>query len=174
VSESAGSLLADMEAYQRSWDGPDDPPLGREFGERLRALGARELLVHLFRTYSDSTLRIWLKALSDVWDDVPYQTWLAILEEVAEDRGAVYQFLWFASESLALDIHRLPVFHPNIEIELSGETYRDGGPRPISGRLRELMGDDFDYEAVWQRLADAGAPMREVPPDAPDRHVLEV
>jgi hypothetical protein len=174
VSENPDSVLADIEAYQRSWDGSDDPPLEREFGERLRALGARDLLVYLFRTYSDSALRVWLKALSEVWEDVPYKTWLELLEEIADDRGAVYQFLWFASESLALDIHRLPVFHPNIEIELSGETYRDGGPWPVSRRLRERLGDGFDYEAVWQRLAGEGAPMREIPPDAPDRHVLEL
>jgi hypothetical protein len=174
VSENPDILLAEMEAYQRSWEGTDHPPLEREFGQRLRALGARELLVHLFRTYSDSALRVWLQALSGVWEDVPYQTWLEILEEVAEDRRAVYQFLWFASESLALDIHRLPVFHSNIEIELSGETYRDGGPLPISPRLRELTEDDLDYDAVWRRLADEGAPMREVPPDASERHVLEL
>jgi hypothetical protein len=174
MTETPAHLLADMEAYQRSWHGPDCRSLEREFDDRLRALEARELLVHPFRNYSDSMIRAWLESLSSVWKEMPYRTWLEILEEIADEPESVYQFLWFASESLALDIHRLAVFHRNIEIELSGETYRDGGPHPISPRLRVRLGDDFDYEAVWRRLAEEGAPMREVPPDASNRHKLEV
>ncbi len=174
MTETPAHLLADMEAYRMSWDGPDYPPVGREFEDRLRAMGACELLTYLFRNYSDSSLRVWLQSVSTVWEDVPYRTWLKILEDIAEDRSAVYQFLWFASESLGLDIHRLPVFHPNIEIELSGETYRDGGPHPISRRLRERIDDEFNYEAVWRRLAEEGAPMRDVPPGEPNRHVFEL
>jgi hypothetical protein len=170
VTDTAASLLVEM----RALDGADAPALEEQLGDRLRALGARELLVHLFRTYSDSALRVWLESLRFLWKDVPYVSWLEILEELAEDRRFVYQFLWFASESLALDVHRLPALHPNIEMELSGETFREGGPLPISRRLRERLGDDFDYEAVWRRLAEEGAPMREVPPGEPDRHVLEV
>ena len=169
MTDTPAAAIAELQSYEG-----DARAIESDFGERLRALGAREVLVHLFRSYSDSTLRFWLKSLAFLWKDVPYGTWLEVLGEIAEDRRFVYQFLWFASESLALDIHRLPIFDPNIEIELSGETFRDGGPLPISARLRERLGDDFDYEAVWGRLADEGAPMRDVPPDEPDRHVLEV
>lgn len=174
MTDTPASVIAEMQSYQRSWDGPDTPPLEREFGERLHALGARELLVYLFRTYSDSELRVWLNSLAFLWTDVPYSTWLQILERIADDRRLVYQFLWFASESLALDIHRLPVLDPNIEIELSGDTFREGGPHPTSHQLRERLDDGVDYEAVWRRLADEGAPMRELPPGEPDRHVLEL
>ena len=174
MTDSPASVIAEMQRYQGSWDGPDAPPLERAFGERLRALGGREVLLYLFRTYSDATLGAWLNALGFLWEDVPYRVWLQILEEIADDRTAVYQFLWFASESLALDVHRLPVLHPNIEIELTGETFRAGGPHPISHRLRERLDDGLDYDAIWRRLADEGAPMRELPPGEPDRHLLEV
>jgi hypothetical protein len=174
VTDTAASLLAEMQSYQRSWDGLDAPPLEREFGQRLVALDPRELLVHLFRTYSDSELRTWLSSLAFLWRGVPYCTWLQILERLADDRRFVYQFLWFASESLALDIHRLPVLDSNIEIELSGDTFREGGPHPISPRLRERLGDTVDYEAIWRRLAEEGAPMRTLPPGEADRHMLEL
>jgi hypothetical protein len=174
MTSTVATAIAEIDSYQRSWDGRSDPSIEREFGDRLRALGAREVLVHLFRTYADSTLRAWLKTVRFLWKDLPYTTWLQILGEIADDRRAVYQFLWFASEALALDIHRLPVLHQNIELELSGETFRAGGPHPMSRRLRERLDDGFDYEAIWRRLADEGAPMRELPPGEPDRHVLEL
>ncbi len=167
-------LLDDMHAFREAWSGDTDADLEETFGDRARELGARAVLTVLFRTYQDSWLSGWLRTLRWVWKDVPYPTWLEILEDLSEDRNFLYQFLWFASESLALDIHRLPALAPNLRTELDSETFRDGGPLPISPHLRARMEDHFDYEAMWQRLEHEGAPMRDVPPGTPNRHVFEV
>ena len=172
MTDTPGKLLTEIREYDEAWLHEADPDLALEFGDRLRAIGARNVLLHLFRSFGDSALSVWLKQLSFLWKDVPYATWLELLEELAEDRRYLYQFLWFASASLALDIHRLPVFHPNLQAELRSETFRDGGPHPVSPELRAALEDTLDYESLWQRLADEGAPMRELPPDAEDRHVF--
>jgi hypothetical protein len=166
MTDTPQRLLDDMQALREAWTGDASPDLEAEFGDRARALGAPALLRYLFRTYQDAWLSGWLRSLRWLWEDVPYATWLELLEDLAEERRFVYQFLWFASESLALDIHRLPVFAQNVRIELDGETFRAGGPLPRS--------EDPGYEAMWQRLEHEGAPMRHVPPGAPDRHFLEL
>jgi hypothetical protein len=174
VSDTPEALFADMQRFEESWPGSGAPPTEQEFGDRVRALGARDLLLHLFRAHSGSGLKFWLSTLRFLWQDLPYRTWVEILEEIADDPGSVYDFLWFASETLGLDIHRIPAFHPGVRRALASETFRDGGPHPITARLRERGGDDFDYEGMWDRLAAEGAPMRVVPPGEPDQHVIEV
>lgn len=174
MSDTPEALLADVERFEDAWPGSGAPPIEQEFGDRVRALGARDLLVHLFRTASGSGLKVRLRSLRFLWEAVPYETWVDVLEEVADDPGSVYDFLWFAAESLGLDLHRIPAFHEGVRRALASETFRDGGPQPISSGLRERGGDDFDYEGLWRRLAAEGAPMRVVPPGEPDQHVLEV
>jgi hypothetical protein len=174
VSDTPEALLADVERFEDAWTDPGAPPTEREFGDRVRALGARDLLVHLFRTASGSGLKVSLRSLRFAWEDVPYQTWVDVLEEVADDPTSVYDFLWFAAESLGLDVHRIPAFHEGVRRALASETFHDGGPHPVSAGLRERSGDEFDYEGLWRRLAAEGAPMRVVPPGEPDQHVIEV
>jgi hypothetical protein len=167
------SLLAEIESYaDEPRSAEKSAMLERTFGERARAIGARPLFVHLFRTYGGSMLGVWLRTLQFAWKDVPFATWRAILEDIAGEPLAVYHFLWFAAESLALDIHRLGVAHPIVERHLARDPFDDGGPHPITRYERERMEDTFDYDAVWRRLAEEGAPMRTVPPGARDRHKI--
>ena len=172
MSETPASLLAEMDAFSDAWEGEQRPDWDQEFGARVRALDQRELFRYVFQTFGDATLSYYLRLLRFAWADVPYQTWLDVLSDIADDPRHVYFFLWFASESLGLDIHRLPVLHPTVQRELAKETYRDGGPHPVSRRARELIEDTLDYEAMWERLGREGAPMRTVPPDEPDRHSI--
>ena len=128
MSDTPEALFADMQRFEESWPGSGAPPTEQQFGDRARALGARDLLLHLFRAHSGSGLKFWLRTLRFLWEDLPYRTWVEILEEIADDPGSVYDFLWFASESLGLDIHRIPAFHPGVSQALASETFRDGGP----------------------------------------------
>ena len=174
MTDTPERLVAEMSEYEEHppTNADADPDLERQFGERVRALDQEALFAYLFHTQADSSLSGWLRALGFAWKDVPFATWLAILRDVADDRPAVYQFLWFASESLGLDVHRLGVAHPNVSLELQGETFGDGGPHPLSPVLRARLGDRLDYESVWRRLAAEGAPMRGIPPDSSVRHVM--
>lgn len=172
TEDTPASLLAEMDAFADAWDGEERPDWEAEFGDRVRALDPRELFRYVFHIFGDATLSFYLKILRFAWKDVPYRVWLDVLSDIAGELRHIYFFLWFASESLALDVHRLPVLHPNVQTELGKETFRDGGPHPVSERLRERMGDDFDYEYMWERLAGEGAPMRVVPPGEPDRHSI--
>jgi hypothetical protein len=172
MTDTPASLLAEMDAFSDAWEGEDRPDWEAEFGDRIRALDPRELFSYVFRTFGDATLSFYLRILHFASKDVPYCTWLDVLTDIADDLRHLYFFLWFASESLGVDVHRLPVLHPNVQIELGKETFRDGGPHPVSIRERERMADDFDYESMWERLASEGAPMRVVPPGEPDRHSI--
>jgi hypothetical protein len=67
----------------------------------------------------------------------------------------------FAGWALGWDVRRLDVEHPAVRAELAGDAFRNGGARPLSRESRRRLDDDFDYEAVWQRLAREGAPLIE-------------
>jgi hypothetical protein len=172
MSDTPASLLAEMDAFGDAWEGAERPDWEEHFGDRVRALDQRELFDYVFSTFGDATLSYYLNLLRFAWRDVPYRVWLDVLSDVAADPRQIYFFLWFAAESLGLDIHRLPVFDANIQRELERETFRDGGPHPVGRREREITGDTVDYEAMWDRLAAEGAPMRVVPPGEPDRHSI--
>ena len=166
--DSPASLLREMQAFQDAGDGELEPV----FGDRVRALDPHELLTYLSRTFDNSRLAVWLRLLAFAWQDVPYSTWQRVLEDLADDRRHLYDFLWFASKSLAVDIHRLGVAHPNVEAELRGETFRDGGPHPISPTLREQMEElvrlRVGLESPRARgRADAGSATRQ---PRPPRH----
>jgi hypothetical protein len=161
VSDTAWKLLEDMKAYSEASYPAPDVDLAPRFAEPIRAFGPEHLIVHLFRTHADSELTIWLQRLAFVWTEFSFATWLQILTRLSDDRRFIYQFLWFASSSLALDLRRLQATEPNVQAELRSEAFRKGGARPMSRATRARLDDDFDYEAVWRRLAAEGAPMQD-------------
>jgi hypothetical protein len=101
--------------------------------------------------------------LSFVWREFSYDAWLRILGRLAGDRRAVYSFLRFASGSLAMDVRRLNVPYANVQAELRSDAFRTSIPRPMPREVRRRLDDDFDYESVWRRLQEEGAPMQELP-----------
>jgi len=164
--EAVTKLLEDLQWYEEEAH-PNyyDVDYEAAFSDRVRALGERELLTCLFRTLSDSRLRVELYRLQFAWRDVSFDTWMKILEDVADDRRFVYQFLFFASDTLAMEIRRLPTTHRNVRLELDSAVFRWSIPSAPSRALRARLEDDFDYESVWRRLASEGAPMQNLPSD---------
>jgi hypothetical protein len=154
------NLIEDVRRYEEEVYPNLDPDYMAAFGSRVRELGERELLVYLFRNLADSTLRVVLNMLRFGWCDLSFETWMQVLEDVADDRRFVYQFLMFASDTLAMDIRRLPSSHPNVRRELESFPFRQGGPAPEPRKVRERLDDYFDYESMWRRLASEGAPMQ--------------
>jgi hypothetical protein len=161
MSDSAAKLLADMQAYYDASDPWIEIEFADRFRDRVAALGGDELITHVFRTMADSKLTVWLRLLRFVWTGFSFSVWLGILARLSDDRNLIYQFLWFASGSLAWDIQRLPVSHPNVQRELRSSAFRSGADRPRSRALRTRLEDDFDYEAMWQRLQAEGAPLQD-------------
>ncbi len=153
-------LIADLERYEEDVYPNFDPDYASAFGDRVRALGDWELLAFLFRTIVDSDLRVALRRLRFAWRDLSFEMWMQMLEDVAGDRRFVYQFLMFASDTLGIDVQRLPSSHPNVRLELESAAFCQGGPRPNSREVRERLDDHFDYEGMWRRLASEGAPMQ--------------
>ena len=99
-------LIGDIHRFEEEAypEYPDDPDYEKAFGERVRAMGERNLLVHLFRTCADSTLSLALRPLRFAWRDLSFDTWLHILDEVADSRHFVYQTLFFFCQELAIDV----------------------------------------------------------------------
>jgi hypothetical protein len=153
-------LIQDLRRYEEEVYPNLDPDYSAVFASRVRELGERELLVYLFRKLADSTLRVALDMLRFAWCDLSFETWMQVLEDVADDRRFVYQFLMFASDTLAMDIRGLPSSHPNVRRELETSAFSDGGPAPQTREVRERLDDSFDYESMWRRLAREGAPMQ--------------
>jgi hypothetical protein len=156
-------LIDDIDQYGLA-NYMEEPDYEARFGERVRAWGAQELIVYLFRTYQDSRLGSLLHHLRFAWRDFGYDRWLQILAEVASDRTRLYQLLMFMCDTLAIDIRRLPSSHPNLRWELESSAFRDGVPAPPSKTARAALEDTFDYETLWNRLASEGAPMLKLPP----------
>ncbi len=137
-----------------------DGALGATFGADIGAIGPEHLICTLFQTNSGSLLGVRLTMLRFVWKDFDYDAWLRILNALEGNRGAVFEFLRFASESLSLDIAQLAPVHETVREVLERVEFRDGGPPPYSAEVRKMLDDDFDYEALWARLAADGAPIR--------------
>lgn len=163
MTELIERLIEDMRRFEEEVYPDFYPDYEKAFGERVRAIGERALLVHLFRTRADSTLRVALRRLRFGWRDLSFETWLQILDEVADSRHFLYQILFFFSDTLAIDIRRLSSSQPNVGHELQSAAFRDGVPRPMSKATRIDLDDDFDYESMWRRLASEGAPMLKLP-----------
>jgi len=165
MTDTPEILVTDMQAYYEDWNADTDVEFASKFDDRVKALGEQVFLVYLFRTFADARLLNWLSMLTFVWKDFSFAMWLRILEDLSDDRRFIYQFLWFANESLAMDVNRLDLSHQNVRAELRSETFRNGGPKPMSRELRAWMEDLFDYESVWRCLAREGAPMQALPSD---------
>ena len=165
--DSPASLLREMQAFQDAGDGELEPV----FGDRVRALDPHELLTYLSRTFDDLRLAVWLRLLAFAWQDVPYSTWQRVLEDLADDRRHLYDFLWFAasrspSTSIA-SASRIRTSRPSCAARRSATAVHTDLPDAA-----RADGEIVDYESVSgspraRGRADAGSATRQ---PRPPRH----
>jgi hypothetical protein len=138
--------------------------LHAKYGDAIRDVGAVPFFAEVFRRLGDATLSRLMTHLTHVWKDLPYESWKEILYRISGDTGAVYQFIWFACEYLALDAVRLIREDPAVDQTARGVADFDfprGCPQSGSEWIREVLEDHgVDPQQLWRRLADEGAPMR--------------
>jgi hypothetical protein len=135
-----------------------------KYGTAIDAVGAVPFLTEVFLRFADATLTGWLLCLTFVWKDLPFQAWKEILYRISGDAPAVYQFVSFASEYLAVNIvqiiHEDPAVNEPARI-LTSNQFPKGGPRPGSEWVREVLEDHgVNQHQLWRRLAAEGAPMK--------------
>jgi len=159
LTEPIDKLIEDVWRHAEGVHPDEDADYEKVFGERVHAVGVQPLLVQLFRTRADSKLHVLLLMVRFAWRDLPFDTWMQILEDVADNRHFVYQVLAFFGLELGIDVRCLQSSKPNVERELQSAAFRDGGFRPPFKATRDQADDHFDYESMWRRLASEGAPM---------------
>lgn len=129
----------------------------------IRGVGEIAFMEELFRHFQDSKLNRFLFALGFVWQGLSFDAWRKILRDISNDEHAIYQFVWFASPYLALDV--LGMIDTDTAVddtarEFVKRHFRTGAPRGGSHE-RELMQEiGVDALAMWRRLESEGAPMK--------------
>lgn len=161
MPDAAGQLIIEMQPGVESCD---DTQLAARYRAAIDAVGPVPLLAEIFRRFEDATLKGWLLCLSFVWEDLPFAAWKEILYRISDDDSAVYQFVPFATEFLAIDIAAVirddPAVHPSARI-FTARQFPKGGPPPGSDWVRQVLLDHgIEVHRLWRRLAAEGAPMR--------------
>jgi hypothetical protein len=163
MTESVQTLLQDMKKYVAELPLDDERILAPVFGERIERVGEVALLVEVFREFADSTLTSWTLWLAFSWKDLSFQGWKQVLREISSELTAVYQFIWFATWFLAIDVAAMSRSDPEISkdtIAFIVENTPSGGPRTRAPWLVEMMEErGIDPEQMIRRLAQEGAPM---------------
>lgn len=129
----------------------------------LDAVGVTPFLCEIFSQKSDRMLDGWMTCLTSIWVDLPFESWKDILRQIDENPRAVYQFVWFASSYLGIDMGRVISDDPGVSLIARGVVKVDfprGGPKVDPTWVREYFADlGFDVRPMWRRLAAEGAPM---------------
>jgi hypothetical protein len=164
MAESASKLVDELKDDVNAWMRGKDVDVRGKYGEAIDTVGTVPLLTEVFRRFADTTLTGWLLCLAFVWKDLPFRAWKEILYRISDDDPAVYQFVWFASEYLAVNvvkiIHEDPAVSETARI-LARKQFAGGGPPPGSEWVREVLEEQgVNQSQLWRRLADEGAPMR--------------
>jgi hypothetical protein len=166
MNEAAKELIqrmqSDIDHYGWSAAG-DEIDLEAKYRATIEEVGAVPFLAELFLQFGDSTLASWLMFLSFAWKDLPFTAWKEVLYRISWNDPAGYQFVWFATQNLGLDIRRIIRQDPHVD-----EVARDLVARVFSGRssppgsratIEALAEHGVDAVRMWRRLASEGAPM---------------
>lgn len=129
----------------------------------VRAIGAIPVLIETFRRFEDSTLTGYLNLLAFAWEDLPFSAWREILRGIDGSTAAIYQFVWFSSQLLRLDV--LVVIRSDAQLSSAAKdfvAFEFRGGAPMGGDLESEMLAEIgvDAPAMWRRLASEGAPMK--------------
>lgn len=153
-------MLEDVRAGMRG----EAIDLGGRYRAAIEQVGAVPFLVEVFGRFEDSMLSVWLMATTFVWKDLGFDAWKEVLRPLASNVDALYQFVIFAAEYLAIDI--LSVIRNDTSLPEAGRAFAarqfsKGGRPPGSRWLREQLQErGVDQPAMWRRLRAEGAPMK--------------
>jgi hypothetical protein len=161
MTDTARALLHEITSSPRS--GADETLVPR-YADRIQAVGRAAFLAEVFRGLADSSLETWMFRLGFCWHELSFEEWKDVLRRIADDAGALYQFVWFASEALAIDaaaMIRSDSGISQVARAVVAHRFPMGGPLPTSQWVQEMLAEHgVDYRAMWRRLASEGAPMR--------------
>ena len=128
----------------------------------IRAIGDVEFVATMFLAEEDSELTNLLLRLTCIWKNFPFDVWRQVLRQIAARQPALYQFTWFASGMLAIDVGEMIRSDPAIDAAVYRQfefTFREGVPQPEDWTREILEREGVDCEGMRRRLAAEGAPM---------------
>ncbi len=165
MTESAHALLESMRSYIDRLPDDEERVLPSDYAEKVKALGEVPFLVTACRELADSEFSSWMLRLSFCWKDLTFQEWRSVFQQISEDRIAVYPFVWFATEALALDVSALVRSDPDLT-EMARAIFANAfpnGARPIADSpwWQEMLEErGVDRTSIIRRLAIEGAPVK--------------
>jgi hypothetical protein len=164
MPKTADELISEMKEDVEVWLSGKEVDLDAKYRAAIDATGPILFMAEIFRRFGDTTLSGWLIRLIFVWRDLPFAAWKQVLYRVSNDTSAVYQFIPFVTEYLAIDIVR--IIHEDPSVDGTARTFADarfprGGPAPGSEWVRDILADHgVDQHLLWRRFAAEGAPMK--------------
>ena len=163
---SAGQLLTDIESDIDKWKAGEEVDFQGKYEAAIQAISPIPFLTELFRRFEGSALSGYLLALPFLWKELPFSAWQEILRRISDNTQATYQFVWFASPFLGLDILSMIQSDPKVNDTarefVCGE-FPSGAPKAGgSWEMEVLENSGVDARALWKRLGDEGAPMKVV------------
>jgi hypothetical protein len=163
-NDSATALLSAMKPDLDLWASGEELDFEAKYGSAIHTIGAVQFLTAVFRTAEGSTLSGYLSAVAFLWKDLPFSAWQDILYGISGSNQAVYQFVWFASPFLRMDVLSMIRSDPKVEDsarEFIRLEFPSGAPAPARNWEREVLRNSgIDPMALWRRLASEGAPMK--------------
>jgi hypothetical protein len=165
-ADAAAELLSSMKSDIDRWRSGDEIDFQARYESALQSAGVIPVLSAAFLRYEDSTLSGYLNVLTFFWKDLPYTAWIEILYRISESRQAVYQFVWFASRFLRIDIVSIIGSDPKVHDtarELIKVDFPKGAPGYSNWEKEVLEDHGVDPIAMWRRLESEGALMRVAP-----------
>lgn len=164
MPKSAGELISEMKYDVEVWLSGTEVDLEATYRAAIEAVGAVPFVAEVFRRFGNSTLIRWMIRLIFVWSDLPFAAWKEVLYRISDDTSALYQFIPFVTEYLAVDIVRIiredPALDEAIRI-FADARFPRGGPAPGSEWVFDVLADHgVDQRQLWRRLAAEGAPMK--------------
>jgi len=94
-----------------------------------------------------------------LWKDLPFSAWKEILHRISDSTQAVYQFVWFTSPFLGIDILSMIQTDPDVH-DNARDFIRLHFPRGGVYEKELLEDSGVDPIALRRRLASEGALMK--------------
>src|SRR5262245_5675449 len=133
MEQLARDLLRHMKSEVDLWAPEEELTLEPRYGAAIAAVGVVPFMAELFQGMGDTKLLSWLIVLTFFWKDLPFTAWKHILYQLSDNAPAVYQFVTFVTEFLAIDIvrviHEDPAVHETAR-NFAAARFPGGGASP--------------------------------------------